>query len=100
MLTVNKLKANVKYIEFLKRNNLKISYDGDSFVRNYLVDTLQFKSENIKTIDSEDIYIREFEKKHIAAAFLNFHTKRSSSTITVRNFQPPHQPTNLEDWDL
>ncbi|KAK8273815.1 hypothetical protein V6Z12_D10G032000 [Gossypium hirsutum] len=94
MLTVNKLKVNVTDIEFLKRNNLKVGCDGDSFVRNYLVDVLQFKSENIKTINSQDNYIGEFEKKHIAAAFLelpyekvfinNYCKKFSATTPTYR----------------
>ncbi|MBA0569618.1 hypothetical protein Golob_003337 [Gossypium lobatum] len=94
MLTVNKLKVNVTDIEFLKRNNLKVGCDGDSFVRNYLVDVLQFKSENIKTINSQDSYIGEFEKKHIAAAFLelpyekvfinNYCKKFSATTPTYR----------------
>ncbi|MFQ6644625.1 hypothetical protein Gotur_019375, partial [Gossypium turneri] len=94
MLTVNKLKVHVTDIEFLKRNNLKVGCDRDSFVRNYLVDVLQFKSENIKTINSQDSYIGEFEKKHIAAAFLelpyekvfinNYCKKFSATTPTYR----------------
>ncbi|XP_050287178.1 glutamate receptor 2.9-like [Quercus robur] len=70
MLTVQKLRPNVTDIEWLKMNNLKIGCDGDSFVRNYLENVLQFKPENIVNVSSEDQYTSEFKSNNIAAAFL------------------------------
>ncbi|KAK2642178.1 hypothetical protein Ddye_023941 [Dipteronia dyeriana] len=70
MLTVQRLKPNVTDIEWLKRNNLKVGCDGDSFVRKYLVDVIEFRSENILNISSEYEYQGEFENNSIAAAFL------------------------------
>ncbi|KAL5774342.1 hypothetical protein ACOSP7_011899 [Xanthoceras sorbifolium] len=70
MLTVQGLKPNVTDIEWLKRNNLKVGCDGDSFVRNYLENVLKFKTENILNVSSEYKYQGEFKNNSIAAAFL------------------------------
>ncbi|KAL5841526.1 hypothetical protein ACOSQ3_012129 [Xanthoceras sorbifolium] len=70
MLTVQRLKPNVTDIEWLKRNNLKVGCDGDSFVRNYLENVLNFETENILNVSSEDKYQGEFKNNSIAAAFL------------------------------
>ncbi|MED6195810.1 hypothetical protein PIB30_041525 [Stylosanthes scabra] len=70
MLTVKQLQTNVTNIEWLKKNNMKIGCDGDSFVRNYLEDVEKFKPENIINITSEDKYIDAFANGSIVAAFL------------------------------
>ncbi|KAH7568901.1 hypothetical protein JRO89_XS06G0070000 [Xanthoceras sorbifolium] len=70
MLTVQRLKPNVTDIEWLKRNNLKVGCDGDSFVRNYLENVLNFKTENILNVSSEYKYQGEFKNNSITAAFL------------------------------
>ncbi|KAK8618464.1 hypothetical protein V6N13_132455 [Hibiscus sabdariffa] len=70
MLTVQRLEPNVTDIEWLKRANVKIGCDGDSFVRTYLEEVLNFKSYNIETVSNEYSYEGEFKSNHIAAAFL------------------------------
>uniref|UniRef100_A0A2N9J0C8 Glutamate receptor n=1 Tax=Fagus sylvatica TaxID=28930 RepID=A0A2N9J0C8_FAGSY len=65
-----KLQPNVTDIEWLKRNNLKIGCDGDSFIRKYLENVLNFKPENIVNVSSLDLYPGEFKSNNIAAAFL------------------------------
>lgn len=69
MLTVQRLKPNVTDIEWLKTTNLRVGFDGDLFVRNFLENVLEFRPENILRVDSEDKYPREFESNRIAAAF-------------------------------
>ncbi|KAL5774348.1 hypothetical protein ACOSP7_011905 [Xanthoceras sorbifolium] len=81
MLTVQRLKPNVTDIEWLKRNNLKVGCDGDSFVRNYLKNVLNFTPDNILNVSSEYDYDGKFKKNSITAAFLElpyekvFHTR-------------------------
>ncbi|KAK1556873.1 hypothetical protein Q3G72_013743 [Acer saccharum] len=70
MLTVQRLKPNVTDIEWVKGNNLKVGCDGDSFVREYLQNVLEFKSDNILNVSSEYKYQGEFKNNSIAAAFL------------------------------
>ena len=70
MLTVKQLQPNVTDIQWLKRNNMKIGCDGDSFVRTYLEDVEKFKPENIINISSEYNYVGAFANNSIAAAFL------------------------------
>ncbi|KAK8992396.1 hypothetical protein V6N11_048479 [Hibiscus sabdariffa] len=65
-----RLEPNVTDIEWLKRANVKIGCDGDSFVRTYLEEVLNFKSYNIETVSNEYSYEGEFKSNHIAAAFL------------------------------
>ncbi|GMY37616.1 glutamate receptor 2.9-like [Fagus crenata] len=95
MLTVQKLQPNVTDIEWLKRNNLKIGCDGDSFVRKYLENVLNFNPQNIVNISSEDLYPGEFKSNHIAAAFLelpyekvflNEYCKGYTATIRTNRF--------------
>ncbi|KAL5841527.1 hypothetical protein ACOSQ3_012130 [Xanthoceras sorbifolium] len=76
MLTVQRLKPNVTDIEWLKRNNLKVGCDGDSFVRNYLANVMKFKSENILNVSSEYDYPGELKNNSIAAAFLELPYER------------------------
>ena len=95
MLTVQKLRPNVTDIDWLKTNNLKIGCDGDSFVRNYLENVLQFKPENIVNVSSEVQYTGEFKSNNIAAAFLelpyekvflNKNCKGYTATIRTNRF--------------
>ena len=95
MLTVQKLQPNITDIEWLKRNNLKIGCDGDSFVRKYLENVLNFNPKNIVNISSEYLYPGEFKSNHIAAAFLelpyekvflNEYCKGYTATIRTNRF--------------
>ncbi|KAI5386776.1 glutamate receptor 2.7 [Lathyrus oleraceus] len=70
MLTVQQLETNVTDIEWLKKNNMKIGCDGDSFVRTYLEQVEKFKPENIINISNENYYDPGFKNYSIAAAFL------------------------------
>ncbi|TKY71790.1 Glutamate receptor 2.7 [Spatholobus suberectus] len=70
MLTVNKLQPNVTDIQWLKRNNIKIGCDGDSFVRSFLEKVEKFKPENIINVTNEYKYDDAFKNNSIAAAFL------------------------------
>jgi ionotropic glutamate receptor len=95
MLTVRQLQPNVTDIEWLKTNNLRVGCDGDSFVRNYLENVLNFKPENIVNVSSVDGYPKEFESNNISAAFLelphekvflNKYCKRFTGTIRAARF--------------
>ncbi|XP_065877224.1 glutamate receptor 2.9-like [Euphorbia lathyris] len=70
MLTIQRLQPNVTDIDWLKRNNLPVGCDGDSFVRNYLENVLGFKPENIRNVISEYDYTGLFQERRIYAAFL------------------------------
>uniref|UniRef100_A0A7N1A7I1 Glutamate receptor n=1 Tax=Kalanchoe fedtschenkoi TaxID=63787 RepID=A0A7N1A7I1_KALFE len=70
MLTVPRLQPNWSSIESLKTANLKVGCDGDSFVRKYLVNVLDFKPGNIVNIDSQYEYPAAFQNGKISAAFL------------------------------
>nr|KYP72084.1 Glutamate receptor 3.4 [Cajanus cajan] len=70
MLTVQRLRPNVTDMEYLKKHNMKIGCDGDSFVRTYLEKVKEFKPENIINISGEDHYACAFKNNSIAAAFL------------------------------
>ncbi|XP_059439979.1 glutamate receptor 2.9-like [Corylus avellana] len=70
MLTVQRLQPHVTDVEWLKKNNLKVGCDGDSFVRTYLNNVLHFKTDNILNVTSEYSYTGEFESNNISAAFL------------------------------
>ncbi|KAI7978909.1 Glutamate receptor 3.2 [Camellia lanceoleosa] len=70
MLTVPRLEPTVIDIEFLRRTNAIVGCDGDSYVKHYLVNVLQFKEHNIKVVGSQYNYPGEFESGNITAAFL------------------------------
>lgn len=70
MLTIQRLQPNVTDILCLKKYNMKIGCDGDSFVRTYLEKVEQFKPENIINMDNEYSYEDAFKNNSIAAAFL------------------------------
>ncbi|XP_057421520.1 glutamate receptor 2.7-like [Lotus japonicus] len=94
MLTVQQLQPNVTSIEWLKKNNMKIGCDGDSFVRTYLQNVERFKPENIMNISNEYNYVSAFQNSSIAAAFLELPYEKvyiskyckgySASTPTIR----------------
>lgn len=64
------MKPDLTDIEWLKRANLKVGCDGDSFVRKYLQNVIGFKSENILNVSYEYDYPKFFQNNSIAAAFL------------------------------
>ncbi|KAJ8761417.1 hypothetical protein K2173_001548 [Erythroxylum novogranatense] len=70
MLTVQRMQPNITNINWLLENNLKVGCDGDSFVRDYLMNVLGFKAENIMNVSNEYLYEGKFKKKDIFAAFL------------------------------
>ncbi|XP_059436736.1 glutamate receptor 2.1-like [Corylus avellana] len=95
LLTVQQLQPNVTDIEWLKKNNLKVGCDGDSFVHKYLQNVLNFKPENIVNVSSEDCYPMEFKSNNISAAFLELpyekvfldkYCKRFTGTIRAARF--------------
>jgi ionotropic glutamate receptor len=72
MLTVPQLPPSVIQgdVGWLKKNNLTVGCDGDSFVRTYLNNVVGFNPQNILNVTSEYNYTREFETNNISAAFL------------------------------
>lgn len=70
LLTVKQLQPTVTDIEWLKRNNMKVGCDGDSFVRLFLEKVERFKPENIINITNEYKYDDALANNSIAAAFL------------------------------
>ncbi|GER31770.1 glutamate receptor 1.2 [Striga asiatica] len=70
LLTVPRITPSISEIQLLKDQNAKIGCDGDSFVRKYLENVLGFHPDNIRTVDSEYKYPKEFETGNISAAFL------------------------------
>ncbi|KAF7817496.1 glutamate receptor 2.7-like [Senna tora] len=70
MITVSQLEPSVPDIQTLQRTNAIVGCNRRSFMVNYLIDELKFKSENIRKFDSIADYPRAFENKEIAAAFL------------------------------
>ncbi|CAL5412311.1 unnamed protein product [Camellia sinensis] len=70
LLTVPRLEPTVTDIEFLRRTSAIVGCDGDSYVKHYLVNVLQFKKHNMKAVCSQYNYPGEFESGNITAAFL------------------------------
>ncbi|CAL5409930.1 unnamed protein product [Camellia sinensis] len=68
--TVPRLEPTVTDIEFLRRTSAIVGCDGDSYVKHYLVNVLQFKEHNMKAVGSQYNYLGEFESGNITAAFL------------------------------
>ncbi|CAN0853240.1 Glutamate receptor 2.7 [Linum grandiflorum] len=95
MLTVLQLKPNVTDIDWLRRNNLRVGCDGDSFVRTYLEKVLEFNPDNIQNVDSEYKFEPEFDTNQISAAFMelpyqkvfiNHYCKRFTATPQTFRF--------------
>ena len=76
MLTVPRLEPTVKDIGWLLRTNATVGCDGDSFVKTYLKNVLKFERENIKNINSQDDYPKEFKNGNIKATFLELPYKK------------------------
>ncbi|KAG6691212.1 hypothetical protein I3842_10G054800 [Carya illinoinensis] len=92
MLTVKQLRPNVTDIEWLRKNDMKVGCDGDSFVRKYMEDVLHFKPDNIVDVKSEYSYPGQFESNNISAAFLELPYEKvflkhycKGYTATLRN---------------
>lgn len=66
MLTVQQLKPDVGQL----KGNSKVGCDGDSFVKQHLVEVLGFKAENVIEFPNGTLYHEMLQKKKIAAAFL------------------------------
>ncbi|CAK9171561.1 unnamed protein product [Ilex paraguariensis] len=69
MMTVQRLQASEIDIEYLQRTNATVGCDGNSFIKGYLVNVLNFKQENIKSINSINDYPENFQREEIKAAF-------------------------------
>lgn len=69
MLTVSQLKPSVPDVETLRKTNATVGCNENSFIVRYLVDTLNFKRENVKNMSSVDDYPDAFKNGDIAAAF-------------------------------
>ncbi|KAG7959071.1 hypothetical protein I3843_10G054300 [Carya illinoinensis] len=79
-------------LTWLKKNNMKVGCDGDSFVRKYMEDVLHFKPENIVDVKREYSYAGQFESNNISAAFLELPHEKvflkhycKGYTATLRN---------------
>ncbi|CAN1327310.1 Glutamate receptor 2.7 [Linum perenne] len=94
MLTVLRLQPNSNDIDWLKKKNLKIGWDGNPFVKDYLQNVLNFKVENIKKVDSEYKYEREFDANNISAAFLEIPYQKEFINHYCRRFTAMAQPFN------
>ncbi|XP_041028010.1 glutamate receptor 2.9-like [Juglans microcarpa x Juglans regia] len=95
MLTVQQLQPTFTDIQSLKKNNLKVGCSGNSFVRKYVENELNFSSENIVDVSNEYMYLEEFQFNNIAAAFLelpyekvflNKYCKGYSGTMPVNRY--------------
>ncbi|XP_022962252.1 glutamate receptor 2.5-like [Cucurbita moschata] len=69
MLTISWSQPSVTTVEMLKEMNATVGCNAESFICNYLKDTLQFESSNIKRMESLDNYPKAFEDNTIKAAF-------------------------------
>ncbi|XP_047326951.1 glutamate receptor 2.7-like [Impatiens glandulifera] len=70
MLTVPRLVPNITDVSWLIKTNAPVGCDGDSFVKNYLKQVLEFSPANIKNISSQYSYPDAFRSGNITAAFL------------------------------
>ncbi|KAI5354468.1 hypothetical protein L3X38_007363 [Prunus dulcis] len=69
MMTVSGVQPSVLDIETLKMTNATVGCNGNSFIVRYLINVLEFRPENIKSIASISDYPEAFERKDITAAF-------------------------------
>ncbi|KAL5057223.1 hypothetical protein RYX36_028827 [Vicia faba] len=68
-ITISQVKPSVLDIQTLKDRNSPIGCDGNSFIVKYLTEVLNFKSENIRKLNSMSDYPAAFDNKEIEAAF-------------------------------
>ncbi|XP_059639017.1 glutamate receptor 2.8-like [Cornus florida] len=67
MLTVSRLDPNV---DSLKKSNAIVGCYGNKVIRDYLVNVLDFKKENIRKFRTQLEYLKAFKSGIISAAFL------------------------------
>ncbi|KAL6312407.1 hypothetical protein AAG906_028488 [Vitis piasezkii] len=72
MLTVQRLEPNVTDIEWLKVHKLNVGCDGDSFVRKYLEDVLDFKRQHqeyysLFELPYEKVFMNRYCKNYTAS---------------------------------
>ncbi|XP_011010292.1 PREDICTED: glutamate receptor 2.8-like [Populus euphratica] len=70
MLTVQKLDGAAPNVEALLNSNAVVGYCTGSYLQNYLVDVLRFKTQNIRNYTTQEAYAQAFKNKEIAAVFL------------------------------
>nr|XP_034932424.1 glutamate receptor 2.8-like [Populus alba] len=70
MLTVQKLDGAAPNVEALLNSNAVVGYGTGSYLQNYLVDVLRFKTQNIRNYTTLEAYAQAFKNKEIAAVFL------------------------------
>jgi hypothetical protein len=70
MLTVQKLDGAAPNVEALLNSNAVVGYCTGSYLQNYLVDVLRFKTQNIRNYTTLEAYAQAFKNKEIAAVFL------------------------------
>ncbi|KAL5720663.1 hypothetical protein ACHQM5_013308 [Ranunculus cassubicifolius] len=87
MLTVRRLKPTVTDIEILIRSNSTVGCDGNSFIRKYLLEVLQFHQDQIINIENEDDYHEEFRRGKIKAAFLELPYKNIFLSKYCKDYQ-------------
>lgn len=68
-ITLSRFKPSVEDIETLQKTNAAVGCNGNSFIVRYLIDVLNFKPENIRSLHSINEYPEAFERGDIAAAF-------------------------------
>uniref|UniRef100_A0A9I9CZY0 Ionotropic glutamate receptor C-terminal domain-containing protein n=1 Tax=Cucumis melo TaxID=3656 RepID=A0A9I9CZY0_CUCME len=69
MMTISWFRPSVPDVETLKQMGYNVGCNTNSFICNYLVDTLEFDPTKIKKIDSIDEYPKAFKNGTIKAAF-------------------------------
>ncbi|GAB4827036.1 hypothetical protein Ancab_033916 [Ancistrocladus abbreviatus] len=76
MLTVPLLGPKISDLDQVKENDMIVGCDGDSFVRDYLINVLRIQPENIHNVSKEYYYPDFFDNGTIAAAFLELPYER------------------------
>jgi hypothetical protein len=68
-ITLSRFKPSVEDVETLQKTNAAVGCNGNSFIVSYLIDVLNFKPENIRSLHSINEYPEAFKRGDIAAAF-------------------------------
>lgn len=68
-MTVSRLQPTILDVETLRSSNAPVGCNGNSFIVRYLTNVLNFKPENIKSINSIHDYPEAFRTGYIKAAF-------------------------------
>ncbi|KAK6160705.1 hypothetical protein DH2020_004086 [Rehmannia glutinosa] len=69
MMTVPRLQPSIQEIDYLRNTNAVVGCNGNSFIVRYLINVLNFKTQNVRKINSIDEYPKAFESGEIKAAF-------------------------------